>query len=294
MGFEHRMRGSRFRRPATKKKSSKENREERETSDFFRERAPVDPSQVSSRILNALGHLGSQRFALPPFSEHFERWTKDVRATLSEFETELPEVADQPYREVVDRVLSTLQEALGKGIVAEKENSGAMSKIQQELASCELELSNLERDYRLRTHEARRGYEQSARKLKGEIESLDKRRLRLLRKGPSIVERILHRSGTKLDESTSALQSKRVGLGSKETALKRDLDSLRQDYAIKRKQLADRQESLKAKLAEFKENKLSDALEARELACEELRRAVTEAMDRLSKRSITPTSENIQ
>jgi hypothetical protein len=294
MGYEHRMRGSKFRRPATKKKTSKEDRGERETSGFYRERATVDPAQVSSRILNALGHLGRQRFVLPPFSEHFERWMKDVRATLSEFETELPEVADQPYREVVDRVLSGVQEALGKGNAAEKENSGAMSKIQQELASCELELSNLERDYKLRAHEARRGYEQSARKLKGEIESLDKRRLRLLRKGPSIVERILHRSRTKLDESTSALQLKRVGLGSKETALKRDLDSLRQDYAIKRKQLAETQESLKAKLAEFKENKMNDALEARELACEELRRAVTDGMDRLSKRSTAQTSENIQ
>ena len=123
MSSEPRMRGTRFRRPSTKK-HSKERRKEHETSVFYQEATPIDPSQVSSKILNALEHLGTQRFALPPFSDHFERWIKDVEAVLTEFETELPDMADQPYRVTVHNVLSSLREALRRQIEAEKDSSG--------------------------------------------------------------------------------------------------------------------------------------------------------------------------
>jgi chromosome segregation ATPase len=288
------MRGTRFRRPASKKQSSKAVREQHETPVFYQERAPVDPSEVSSRILNALNHLGDQRFALPPFSEHFQRWMKDVEVILTEFETELPEAADQPYRVAVEGVLANTQEALRKRIDDEKVSYEEVSKLQQERTSCELELSNLEREYRTRTHEAKKGHERSLEKLMSEIDSLDKQRLRLLRKGPSIVERILHKPRAKLEESTSALQSKRADLGSKETTIKHDLENLRVDYEIKRKQLSEHEESLKTKLAELMGNRLNDAVELREMASEEIRRALTEAVDRLSKRQTPSNPENIQ
>ncbi len=265
-----------------KKQSTKEKREERENSVFYQEQAPIDTSQVSARILNALEHLGSQRFALPPFSEHFDRWIKDVRAILVEMETELPEVADEPYRGNSERILSDLQLALHKRIDFEKENSEEVSKLHQELSSCELELSKLEREYKTRAHEARRGHERSLETIKGEIDSLDKQRLKLLRKRPSIVDRLLHRPRTKLEESMRVLQTKRTDIGSKQRTLKQNLDELRAEYETRRKQLVERQEALKAELAEFKTNTPNDALDVRNQACQELGRAVVEAIGRLS------------
>ncbi len=293
MSSEPRMRGTRFRRPSTKK-HSKEKREKRETSVFYQEEAPIDPSQVSSRILNTLEHLGTQRFALPPFSEHFERWIKDVEAVLTEFETELPNIADQPYRVTVQNVLPSLRETLGKQIDAEKDSSGEASKLLQDSTACELELSKLEHEYGTQTYEARKRHERALGKLKGEIDLLDKRRLKLLRKRPSIVERILHRSGTKLEESTSALQSKRTDFGNKGTLLQHELDELRANYEVKRGHLRERQQLLRAKLAEFKTNTLNDALEVRNAACQELCRTVAQAVDRSSKAQIAADAENTQ
>ncbi len=294
MTFEPRMRGTRFRRQAMKKRSSKEKREERETSVFYQERVPVDPSQVSARVLNALEHLGTQRFALPPFSEHFERWNKDVRAILVEMEIELPEVVDQPYRGDSERILSDIQMALRKRIDAEKENSEGVSKLHQELASCELELSKVEHEYKSRAHEAKRGHERSLEKIKGEIDSLDKQRLNLLRKRPSILDRLLHRPRTKLEERVRALQTKRTDIGSKQTTLKQNLDQLRADYETSRKQLIERQVALKAKLAEFKTNTPNDALDIRNQSCQELSRAVVDAMGRLSTPPMASKAQNIQ
>jgi hypothetical protein len=286
------MRGTRFRRPSTKK-HSKEKREEHENSLFYQE-APIDPSQVSSRILNALEHLGTQRFALPPFSEHFERWIKDVEAVLTEFETELPNIADQPYRITVQNVLPSLREALRKQIDAEKGSSGEASKLLQDSTACELELSKLEHEYGIQTNEARKRHERALGKLRGEIDLLDKRRLKLLRKRPSIVERVLHRSGTKLEENTSALQSKRTDFGHKGTLLQHELDELRANYEVKRGHLRERQQLLRAKLAEFKRNTSNDALEVRNAACQELCRTVAQAVDRSSKAQLAADAENTQ
>lgn len=288
------MRGRRFRRPATKKLSSKEKRGEREIFTFYQEREPVDPLQVSSRTSNALEHLGNQRFALPPFSEHFQRWMKDVRAILAEFETDLPGAVDQVYHETAEKILTNVQDAFGKRIDAEKHISEESSTMQQELTACELELSKLEHEYRARAHEARRGYDKFAEKLRGEINSLDKERLKLLRKSPTILGKIFRRPDTRLGKSASALQSKKTALGHKEATLKRDLDNLRADHESKRKQLIEHKEILRVRLTEFKGNTLNDALEIRKLASQELRRVVAEAISRLPKQQPPSNVENIQ
>lgn len=272
------MRGRRVRRPLSKKQSAREKTETNQSAAFYTERVPIVPSEVVSRTLNALGHLGTQRFALPPFSEHLERWMKDVKATLIEFERDLPSSVDQNYRDAVAKVMSDLQEAIQRLDSAEKSYSEAMTKLQQELTLCEHERDNVEREYRARTHEARRGHDESLKKLKNDIDSLDKQRLRLLRKKPSIFERILGKSSTQLEENTSARESRRVKIGGKEKSLQNELENLRRDYETKSKQLDGRQQVLRAKLTEHGQTMPNDALDLRNEACGALSRAVNEAI----------------
>lgn len=288
------MRGTRFRRPAPKKRSTKEKREGRENSVFYQERTPVDPSTVSARVLNALDHLGTQRFALPPFSEHFDRWTKDVRTILAELETELPEAVDQLYKEDSERILSEAQQGLRKLIDAEKESSDELSKLHQEQASCELELSNLEHEYKTQAHEARNDHNKSLQKIRGEIESLDKQRLKSLRKKSSVLDRILHSPRTNLEGSMRALETKRIDMGSKQRTLEEKLDTLRSECDIRKKEVSERRDSLKAKIAEYKTHTSTDALDLRNQACHELTRTVSEAISRMSKLNVDSRTENIQ
>ncbi len=288
------MRGTRFRRPATKKQSSKEKRGDRQTSTFYEEPTPIDPSQVSSKTANALEHLGNQKFALPPFSEHFQRWMMDVRSVLTEFESELPDAADQSYHESVETILSSTQNALDKHVDAEKGISEETSKLQQELTACEIEISKLQREYRAGAHDVRRGYERSAEKLREDIDSLDKKRSKLLRKGPNLLEKILRRPEKRLEASANALQAKRIALGNKKETLQRDLEDLRTTHRSNSKQMTERREALRAKLAEFKRNTLDDALEVRKRASKELCQVMAEAIKRLSGQQPPPSVENIQ
>ncbi len=294
MSYKPRMRGTRFRRPATKKQSSKEKRGDRQTSTFYEEPTPIDPSQVSSKTANVLEHLGNQRFALPPFSEHFQRWMMDVRSVLTDFESELPDAADQSYHESVEKILSSTQNVLDKHVDTEKGISEETSKLQQELTACEIEILKQQRKYRVGAHDVRRGYERSAEKLRGDIDSLDKKRSKLLRKGPNLLEKILRRPEKGLEASASALQAKRIALGNKKEALQRDLEDLRTTHRSNSKQMMERREALRAKLAEFNRNTLDDALEVRKRASQELCQVMAEAVKRLSGQQPPPSVENIQ
>jgi len=287
------MRGRRLRRTQAKKQSAREEREESQSNAFYAEQVPPVPSEVVSRILNALGHLGSQRFALPPFSDHFERWIKDVNAALSEFERDLPVAVDQKYRETVAKVMSDIQGAILRLDGTEKSYSEAMAKLQQELTLCEHERENLEREYRARTHVARKGHEDSLKKLKSDLDSLDKQRLRILRKKPSIFERILGRSNIQLEENTNARESRKAKIGGKERTLKSDLENLRREYETKITQLRERQQTLRVELTRDQGAMPNDALDIRKEACAALSRAVTEAVTRQSP-EITTDVDNAQ
>jgi hypothetical protein len=109
---------------------------------------------------------------------------------------------------------------------------------------------------------------------------------------------ILHKPRSKLQESTRALETKRTDVGSKQRKLKEYLDNLRAEYETNRKRAIDRQGLLKAKLDEFKTNTPDDALDIRNQICQELSRAVVEAIGRLSeanaKMNVASKAESIQ
>jgi hypothetical protein len=164
MTAEPRMRGNRFQRP-TRKKKSREKTGIAEDTFPYQEEVTVDPLQVSSKAMNALEHLGMQRFALPPFSEHFDRWIKDVEVVLTEFETTLPNIADEEYRASVRNIMLSLRQTLHKQVESERNSSGESAKVIQELNSSELELSKLEHEYRKATYETRKKHEKALARL---------------------------------------------------------------------------------------------------------------------------------
>ena len=289
MSYEPRTRGMRSRRAATKKPAVKEKRTSQENAFPYQEVIPVDQREVSSRITNALEHLGSQRFALPPFYEHFQRWMKDVESVLASFKDSIPEAADKQYEDTVAALMSNIRNELTKRIEGEMALSNQITELQKQLSVHEVEISDLEKEQRNRTHEARRGYEKSIDKIRGEIDALDAERLKLLRKKPTLLDRILGRSKLKIEGSSHSLQSKRSDLHGKEEKLKLQLDGLRSNYQEKRKEVSMREEELRQQLLELKNSTLDDGLEIRKNVCEQIRLAVEASLDRLR---IQQTQEN--
>jgi DNA repair exonuclease SbcCD ATPase subunit len=246
---------------------------------------------IRSVTLNSLEHLGNQRFVLPPFSEHFKRWVKDVTTLLSDFEVQLPEAVNQQYKQSIEKTLSNLEGALKERMETESSISSKLSDAQRQLAKYESELSKVDHDYKTRTHEVRRRYEQSFEKLRREIDTLDGQRLRILHTKPTLIEKLFRRSEVNLEEKANALRSKKNALGDSKEALKQDLEKHRVEYENRRNQVTEQLSALRAELEESKGSKLDDALEIRKAACEELRQEVSEAVDRLLKEKYPETAE---
>lgn len=277
------MRGRRFGRPVAKKRVARENRELRETATFFAESAPVDFNQVCSVTLNSLEHLGNQRFPLPPYSEHFQRWMKDVKALMSDFQANLPELIEQQFKNSVEQEISEIERVLQERARTENDLSTKLSGIQQQLNAYENARSKLDSDYKTSTHEIRRRYEQDFEKIRSEIGTLDAQRLTILHRKPSLLRKLFHRPETNLEENASSLRSKKTALTQSREALTRDLEGHRTEYESKRKQIADQISHLRAGLEESNESGVDDALDLRKTVCDDLRREVEDALSQILK-----------
>ncbi len=285
------MRGRRFGRPVAKKKSARDRREQQQASMFYVESSQIDPSQIRSTMLNQLDHLGNQRFVLPPFSEHFRRWMKDVTTVLSDFESQLPAAVDDKYKQGIEKTMSNLRLALQERTETENTISSKRSDVQRQLAAYESELSKLDHDYKTRTHEIRRRHEQSLEKLRHEIGILDEERLKILHTKPTLLQKLFHRSEANIEETTNALRSKKNALGERKESFEQDMEKQRIQYE-KRRGLVDEQlGALRAQLERSKEIRLDDALDIRKAACEELRRAVIDSSQRLFQEQDAGKSE---
>ena len=285
-----RMRGRRFLRPALKKSSRKE-REPSNTTSYTPTEA-ADPSHVTSSVLNAIDHLGNQRFALPPFADHFERWLKDLQSLLNEFETHAPQAVDESLRREITESMRDIQLILAERTKVESIQSDESNKLQQQLARCDAELSQLEHAHRNQTQELRKKYEQSSQKIRNEIEQLDKRRIEILRKNANIFRRIFRKSDNAIAGTSVALDSRRTKLKDSEQNLQNDLQKRQEEYNANRQKLITEIDNLRRKIREASETAGNDALEKRREVCQRIHAAITNATQRTQTNVGSLTSDS--
>ncbi|HKM78810.1 MAG TPA: hypothetical protein VJZ03_07005 [Candidatus Bathyarchaeia archaeon] len=281
MSFVPRMRGKRFLRPASKKaKRSKEPT----PSYVYTSKDKDDSIQIATNILNAVDHLGKQRFALPPFSEHLQRWFTDLQSLVNEFKDRIPEAVDTQFQTEIQEILLNLRGSFSKQTEIEMSASEEQTKLQPELTRLELELSKLEKTYRSKLHEIRLNHDKSNQKLRGEIASLDLKRLQILRKKPTIIQRIMRKSKSGLEGASAELESKRTKLSNGHQTFEQVLLDHRNEYAKDRQKLLTSIDSLRQKIEAYKETVEDDALEIRTQACLQIHSAIDRAMMKIASR----------
>lgn len=281
-----RTRGRRFLRPASKK-SSRRAREPTNVKPYLTVET-ADPSQVTSAVLNAIDHLGNQRFMLPPFADHFERWLKDLRSLLNEFETKVPQTIDANLRNEITESLSDIQRILTERTTLEGAQSNESTKLQQQLARYDADLARLELANRTQTQELRKKYEKSDQRIRDEINHLDRRRIQLLRKNANILRRIFRKSDDSVAETDIELDSRKARLRNSEQDLRKDLLKRQEDYAASRQKLVTEIDSLRQKIHEATETVGRDALDERREVCRRIHTAIANAAQRTQTNSDSP------
>jgi len=279
MSYEPRSRGMRSRRPTRKKPASKDKGRGEAYEFSYKEDIPINLPEVSARTINALEHLGNQRFGMPPYAEHLQRWIIDVESVLNDFQASLSPLTNQNFGNSSGELLSLIRTQLNSRISAEERLSAKITELRGKLADNERQITELESEQRVKMNEFKRKSDKSIEKLRSEIDALDAQRLKLLRQKPTLIERILGKAKERVENSSRSIQSKRDDLESREDSLKHRMNSLRVGYETKRKPLAAKQAELRKELADLQANILDDALEFRKTASDQLREAVAGAVE---------------
>jgi len=117
MGFQPRIKSRRninheFTKPLREKGKNKARRDGREGKSKKEQTIIPSAVEISDGTLRRLHTLGSQKFGSSPFSDHFNRWLMNVKAVLSEFESNPNIKIDEQFDQERSQVLSLVKQQL--------------------------------------------------------------------------------------------------------------------------------------------------------------------------------------
>ena len=238
------------------------------------QRQTPTPEEIVNRTLNALTHLGNQRFVLSPFSEQLNLWLTSLKNVLSEFESDPGIVVDDQFAKERSQIVSNIELELAKRRHRE-EHSGENAK---NLATSKalLEQVNLESGTAMKTIQKRQ--EAETKTLSAHIEDI-KRELEHLAQMKTGILRGISKN-TKAWREAEARQRIAVAKDEFAAAVQRfnnEQEKVRVEYET-RKQAVSRQ------IQEFEKDALSQeidgSLDVRHAACDGLVNAVNSFLQR--------------
>jgi hypothetical protein len=230
--------------------------------------------EVVDRTLNGLRNLGNQTFAIPPFSEHFDRWLIDVKVVLSEFESSPTVNVDDQFLKERSQTLSNVEVDLEE--VRRKEATG--EQVFKALSNDRILLEQIEEEYTTRTKEIEERKDSEIRRLSSNVDGLKEELDRIVRMKTGIFRGI----------SKKAKAQKEADATHRLSSAKSELDLAVQNFAAEQERLRDEHEKRKQPLIEqvrdyqkeVENQEIDSSLEARRVACEALAGAVNALLQR--------------
>lgn len=134
---------------STREKKTKE-KKKRAGAKYLAQEAPqATPQETADKTLASLGKLGSQVFALSPFSQYYDDWQVNLRQVLSEFEANPNIKVDEQFIKERDIALQDLQDALTEKRLQE----ASLTQEAKALADVNHKIADADRTYQLQTRE---------------------------------------------------------------------------------------------------------------------------------------------
>jgi hypothetical protein len=114
--------GEKFQKSSHEKAKSKAKKNKSGNVKYAPEEAPVQSSEeVMEKTLGSLNRLGSQTFALSPFSQYFDDWLVNLRQVVSEFESSPAITVDEAFVKERTQILADVEGELAKKKLKETE-----------------------------------------------------------------------------------------------------------------------------------------------------------------------------
>jgi hypothetical protein len=236
------------------------------------------PKERLDRTITKLRVLADQKFILPPFYAHFDRWLVSLRDILSEFESSPTLVADDRFRKETSNALSNIESDLGKirlRELSEEERLRGLVGVKKLLEQADAEFAEKSRHIRDRREGGliRAGWDASSARL--ELQRVSRLKTSLFR---GLTKR------AKAEKEAEVRQ--RIQLAEKQSEIVKqsydsDLDKLKREHEEMRLGILDKHGIKEDTLQEIQtELQTDNSLEARRATCE----ALVNSMNRLAAR----------
>jgi len=294
MAFQPRARTPReFRRRHEKpKQRAKAGRREENSSYQYVEKQAPNSKDIVDRTFNSLHHLGTQRFAIPPYHEHFDRWLLNLRNVLSEFEPSVPVGVDDRFMQDSARILSEIELTLQERRLKEVSREEAIRVLSQKLSEARSLLAQVERQDATKAKELSGQRDRAVKpaltrigKLRGELDRIVRMRAGFLR---GISKKT---KAQKTAETTQRLDLTKRELANIEKSYATEHEKLQADHESRRRQVLQQIEGYQKEIESLEPgSEVNDALEARRLACDALITAIDSLLQRNKSDSLTTGS----
>ncbi|HUK84586.1 MAG TPA: hypothetical protein VLU95_01860 [Candidatus Acidoferrum sp.] len=101
-----------FSKSAHEKKAKE--KKQRSSGKYLQEEAEVSSKELAEKTIGIVGKLGTQIFALSPFSQYFDDWLMNLRQTISEFESNSVISVDEQFVKERTQIFLDVEAALAQ------------------------------------------------------------------------------------------------------------------------------------------------------------------------------------
>jgi chromosome segregation ATPase len=266
--------GGKFQKGSHEKKSR--TKKPKTGAKYLKEEAPeATLKDVAEKTLASIERLGSQTFALSPFSQYYDDWLVNLRQVVTEFEANPNVKADEAFTKEREQAFLDVQSALAERRIQET----TLSESEKTLRDVNHELGDADADYAEKT----RGL---SNKRNADVQRLTTR-VKALEEDVANQEKLkfgFFQFGAK-KEAAKRLQQSQQELAAAKTQMEVTLqnftleqDKLHDSYVAKKQELSAKSDSLRRELEQLETD---TSIEVRKEVCASLSKAVNELVQRL-------------
>ncbi len=258
----------------THEKKSKEKKKRSGPKYLMEEITEVTHQKVAERALNGISKLGTQIFALSPFSQYFDDWLVSLRQVVLEFESNPVMKVDEQFQKERMQAFLDIEAALAESRLQESN----LTAEEKALAENNHLIVEADQQYAEKTRE-------NSNKRNTEVQRLSNK-IRQLEDDLSVQQEIKigffkfnekKRAQQKLNQLTNDLSSSRSELEVTLASFTAEQEKLHDSYQKRKQELSENSDRLHKELEKL-ENDTS--IEARQTVCNTLANAVKTLLQR--------------
>lgn len=232
------------------------------------EETPVpSPAEAVDKVLSSLSRLGTQVFALSPFSQYFDDWLVALRNVLSEFESNPAINADDQFVKERTQILLDVERELAEKRLKEsalEESANALSEENHRLADMDAENAAKNKEIAEKRNADIKRLTQSVHDLEGELE----------RTGQMKTSFFGFTKKAKAKKQAEISQKLNAAKGELELAVQNfaaEQEKIHDEYEKRKQAAIERVQSLEKEIAQLETD---NSLQTRQTTCNDLAKAV--------------------